>query len=245
MLRLVRSPPVLAALAVLGLLLHAAPCRADDAPEAARRWKLTVGRYFYDRNAGSDFNLRWRNDTSSAWAGVYDDPDFGTQWRAGVDTTLQASRLVQLQPSLQVASGGFVGGSLNLQLGDVWYAYAGLGRTNLRPYFNLTFDPNDAVTWGVGHRTAAGAVYTVFLVADDRLGTGQQDWHANLRLPVAGSRLTLDVLYKRGAGDAGQVSGWGFSAGWDLPTWFVRVARDPYQNFSVQDAWRIAGGLRF
>ncbi len=214
---------------------------ADDGPH----WKLTAGRYVYDEASGNDLNLRWRNSTSSLWLGVYDDAQFGSQWRAGADTTFQPNRFVQVQPSLQAATGGFFGGSLNVQVGDAWYVLAGLGRTNLRPYFNLNFDPNDAVTWGVGHRTSGGANLSVFVVADNRLGTGQQDWHANLRLPVQDCRLTLDVQYKRGEGDVGYVRAWGYSAAWDFPRWFLRVTRDPYQNFSAQDAWRFAGGVRF
>jgi hypothetical protein len=45
--------------------------------------------------------------------------------------------------------------------------------------------------------------------------------------------------------DTGRITGWGFSANWDWPTWFMRVAYDPYQNFSAQDAWRLAVGVRF
>jgi hypothetical protein len=57
-------------------------------------------------------------------------------------------------------------------------------------------------------------------------------------------RLTLDLLRKSGL-NAGPITAWGFSANWDWPAWFVRVARDPYQNFPAQDAWRFAAGVRF
>lgn len=222
------------------------PARAADAdPLHARPWKLTVGHYFYGDYAGDDLNLRWRRGDTDAWAGVYTDRAFGTQARIGADTAITLSELVQLQPSLQAATQGFVGGSLNLQIGNAWYGYGGIGRTNLKPYFNLNFDPNDAVTLGVGHRTPAGDVYALFVVADDRLHTGQRDWHVTARRGVAGMRATLDILRKSGRGDAGYVTGWGATVTWDFPRWFLRVARDPYQNFSAQDAWRIAAGARF
>jgi hypothetical protein len=176
---------------------------------------------------------------------VYTDRAFGTQARIGADTSIPLTELVQLQPSLQAASQGFLGGSLNLQVGDAWYGYAGLGRTNLKPYFNLNFDPNDAVTVGVGHRTPAGDVYTLFVVADDRLHTGQKDWHVNARWAVRGARATVDVLRKNGRGDGGYVAAWGATLTWDFPRWFLRAARDPYQNFSTQSAWRVAAGVRF
>jgi hypothetical protein len=144
-----------------------------------------------------------------------------------------------------VASRGFAGGSFNVQLGGPWYAIAGFGRTDARPYFNLNFDPNDAVTLGVGHLAANSASYTVFVVADNRFHTQQRDWHANVKLPFGNSHATFDVLRKSGLSDAGYIKAWGFSGNWDWPRWFARIAYDPYQNFSAQNAWRIAGGVRF
>jgi hypothetical protein len=132
-----------------------------------------------------------------------------------------------------------------VQLGGSWYAIGGLGRTDTRPYFNLNFDPNDAVTVGVGHLAANSANYTVFVVADNRFHTQQRDWHANVKLPFGNSHATFDVLRKSGLSDAGYIKAWGFSANWDWPRWFTRVAYDPYQNFSAQNAWRVAGGVRF
>lgn len=229
------------------LLVALAGSAVADEPDALRvpAWKLTVGNYRYPDYSGWDVNLRWRRWDTDAWVGIYRDPDFGSQTRAGADTSVNLSSRLQLQPSLQVASGGFIGGSLTLQAGDDWYGFAGLGRTNLKPYFNLNFDPNDAITVGVGHKTASGGQFTAFLVADDRLHTQQKDWHLGYRLPVGDMRLTLDMMRKSGLSDAGPISAWGASATWDWPRWFVRIARDPYQNFSAQNAWRLATGVRF
>ena len=121
---------------------------------------------------------------------------------------------------------------------------AGFGRTDARPYFNLNFDPNDALTFGAGHQSADGLSYVLFVVADDRFHTGQRDWHFNIRIPAGDSHATLDLLRKSGLSDAGPITAWGFSANWDWPAWFLRVAYDPYQNFSAQNAWRFAGGVR-
>ena len=226
------------------LLAYAAMGRAGAAG-ASPPWKLTVGEYVYGGYDGTDVNLRWRADDTSAWAGTYTDQNFGTQTRAGADTSIDAGKYVQVQPSLQVASRGFVGGSLNVQAGGAWYGMAGIGRTDARPYFNLNFDPNDALTFGAGHRGADGAEYSVFVVADDRFHTGQRDWHANAQLPFGDSHATLDLMRKSGLSDAGRITGWGGSANWDWPTWFLRVAYDPHQNFSAQNAWRFAAGVRF
>ena len=209
------------------------------------RWKLTVGEYAYADYAGTDANLRWRHDGTDAWAGIYDDRVFGSQARMGADTIVNVAPYLQVQPSLQLATQGFVGGSVNLQVGAAWYGVVGFGRTDARPYFNLNFDPNDAVTFGVGHQEEGGYSYEVFVVADDRFHTGQRDWHLNAQIPFGESHATLDLLHKTGSSDAGPVSAWGFSANYDWPGWFLRVAYDPYQNFSTQSAWRFAGGVRF
>lgn len=208
-------------------------------------WKLTLGRYAYAGYSGSDLNLRWRREDTSAWAGVYTDRVFGTQARAGADTSFDAGTYLRVQPSLQIASRGFIGGSLTLQIGGPWYAIAGFGRTDTKPYFNLNFDPNDAVTLGVGSTAGNGMSYSVFVVADDRFHTRQRDWHANIQLPFGKSHATVDLLRKSGLSEAGYITGWGFSANWDWPAWFLRAAYDPYQNFSAQNAWRFAGGVRF
>jgi hypothetical protein len=252
-MRVIRSKLLLSVLLIgLGETSLAADPGAPDqplAPDAGRGggqpWKLTLGDYEYSGYSGQDLNLRWQHGDTHAWLGAYTDRLFGAQGRAGVDTSVDLGASVQLQPSLQVATRGFVGGSLTLQAGDRWFGLAGIGRTNLAPYFNLNFDPNDALTFGAGHHTADGSVYTVFVVADDRLHTRQRDWHVNMRIPVSDMRATLDILRKSGLSDAGYITAWGFSATWDWPAWFVRVARDPYQNFSAQSAWRFAGGLRF
>ena len=222
-----------------------AACGAPAEAAPAFPWKLTVGEYEYANYHGTDVNLRWRADDTSAWLGVYSDPVFGTQARTGADTSINLGDYVQLQPSVQAATLGFLGASLNLQVGAAWYGLAGFGRTDARPYFNLNFDPNDALTFGAGHHAVNGVSYLVFVVADDRFHTGQRDWHANVQIPCGDSHATLDLLHKSGLTDSGPISGWGFSANWDWPRWFVRVAFDPHQNFSTQDAWRFASGMRF
>jgi hypothetical protein len=233
-----------ACFAAVVLLAQAVCARAAD-ETAPLPWKLTVGEYAYANYSGTDVNLRWRADDSSAWVGAYSDRVFGTQARTGADTSINVGQYVQVQPSIQAASMGFLGGSVNLQVGGSWYGLVGFGRTDARPYFNLNFDPNDALTFGSGYHAANGISYLVLVVADDRFHTGQRDWHANVQIPCGDSHATLDLLRKSGLTDAGPISGWGFSANWDWPRWFLRLAYDPHQNFSAQDAWRVATGMRF
>lgn len=88
---------------------------------AEQPFKLTLGSYDTPSNRGTDVNLRWRQDDTNAWVGYYRDADFGSQWRTGFDSNVDLTDWASLQPSLQLASQGFVGGSLNLQLGQQVY----------------------------------------------------------------------------------------------------------------------------
>jgi len=234
--------PVTTACAALTAWIVTAPVQASD---DARPFKLTLGYYQYQDDQGQDVNVRWQRGGSHVWVGHYQDHSFGEQSRAGADTSIDVNNLVSVQPSLQVATSGFVGGSLNVQIGHAWYGLTGIGRTNLKPYFNLNFDPNDAVTLGGGHVFDNGQNWSLFVVRDNRLRTGQTDWHLTARIPVGDDRLSLDLMRKSGEGDTGYVRNWALSATWDFPRWFIRLARDPKQGFSAQDAWRLSGGIRF
>ena len=155
--------------------------------------KLTLGRYHLggagggggvgsDASNGTDLNLRYRQGSRTVWLGAYQDANTTRQWRAGWDdqwdvptnAIANAAGPAQVLPSLQVASGGFVGGSMALQVGAPFYAQVGLGRTNLRPYANLNFDPNDALMATLGWQGEGGRQAALAVIADDRLGTGQQ-----------------------------------------------------------------------
>ncbi len=232
-------------LGVLALLMPLAAL-ADDTAE----YKLTLGNYRYDAGySGQDVNLRRRAGDTNAWLAVYRDREFGQQARTGVDTSIELADALALQPSVQAATRGFLGGSINLQWGATWFGLVGWGRTNLRPYYNLNWDPNDAVTIGLGWRGDGGRTVSVTLIADDRLHTHQRDLHLFGRWPLGESlRLTLDLMHKSGlGGDDGSlaVRAWGWSATLDWPAWFLRLAHDPKQNFSGLDADRLSIGLRF
>ncbi len=224
-------------------LLAPTLAQADDAPE----YKLTVGNYRYSAGySGQDVNLRRRSGDTDAWLAFYRDGQFGQQARTGFDTAIHLADTLSLQPSLQAATRGFLGGSVNLQWGSTWFGLVGWGRTNLKPYYNLNWDPNDALTVGAGWRGEGGRTLSVTLIADDRLHTHQRDLHFFGRWPVAQDlRLTLDLMHKTGQGDEGEVRAWGWSATLDWPAWFLRFAHDPRQNFSGLDADRLSVGLRF
>ena len=242
------------AIATLILMCFTFSAQAENAGTDGdkKNYKLTVGDYFYrdpsGNFSGQDLNLRYRRNNTSAWVGFYHDRVFGEQARIGFDTSWQPldTLSVSILPSLQAATHGFVGGNFAVQVGTIWFAQVGIGRTNLRPYANLNFDPNDALTFAIGHRSDNGSTYSLTTVADDRLHTGQRHTHlvGQWQLPYS-QRLTIDILHKTGNGDDGYVRVWGETVTYDFPRWFLRVAYDPKQNFGTANATRLSVGIRF
>jgi len=220
------------------------PCPAVAGGDAA--FKLTVGWYRYsDSTDGVDTNLRHSSDLGNVWLGYYRQTEPATsQWRAGWDRTF--GERVRISPSVQLASGGFVGGSIQAEAGAPWFAALGFGRTNLRPYVNLNFDPNDSYVVAAGRRGEAGQVVMVQMVRDNRENPDQRHFHLVYRQPLEPrDRLTIDALYKVGNVDAERIRRWGLTVTYDWPKFFVRVARDPNTNFTPVDAWRLSMGTRF
>ena len=243
----------------IGLCLAHAAC-AQNTPDAgsagdgdapATPFKLTVGAYRVSGGGqpsgpGLDLNLRYTYGDGNVWIGWFRSPvlDF-KQPRAGWDHTFTLGP-VRLLPSLQVASGGFVGGSLAIETGDSWFVGTGLGRTNLRPYANLNFDPNDSYTVYGGYKWSDDTAVSVVLVRDNRLNPDQQDLHFIYRLPLPDKqRLTLDLLAKQGTVDGQFIRRTGLTVTYDWPRVFVRVAYDPKVNFTVQNMVRLSVGTRF
>lgn len=226
---------------------------ADGAAEALApvAYKFTSGIYNFTGGGlptgqGLDINLRASGSQGNFWVGWFRSPMLEVhQSRAGWDQTYTFGE-VRWMPSLQIASGGFVGGSFGVELGDSWFVGAGLGRTNLRDYVNLNFDPNDALMLSGGYRWGEKSSLTAQLVRDNRQHPDQQHIHLTYRIPVReGDRLTLDVLSKRGLVDGERIARVGFSAGYDWPQYFVKLAWDPQTNFTAQDMVRLSFGARF
>lgn len=219
------------------------PCSAaDDEPQ----FKLTAGGYFFSENGhGVDVNLRHSSDYGNAWLGYFRAQKLdANQWRGGWDRSF--GEAIRLQPSIQAASGGFVGGSLNVEAGSTWVAGAGFGRTNLRPYYNLNFDPNDSWSLLTGYRGDSGSSVVASYVRDNRENPDQQHFHVTMRTPMPDKqRLTFDVLYKRGLVEGARISKLGATVTYDWPQLFVRLAYDPKTNFTVDNAWRLSVGTRF
>ena len=228
------------------------PTQATESdPSSAVPWqfKLTASHYnTHGQTSAQDINLRGLREDTTWWVAHYRRAAEFEQSRAGWEQNWGFD-WGQLNSSLQVASHGFAGGALSARLGDeVLYGLIGWGRTNLKDYYNLNFDPNDAVTLGVGGKLQGHANYTLYTVKDDRLHTGQQISHAVLRWPLlASTRLSLDYAYKRGRSSAqdARVHGHSLAIGLDHQNVFLRVTADNKVNFSNDNQTRVAVGLRF
>lgn len=227
------------------VLLICAPAWADEPAEPP--FKLTTGAYHGSQTGwGVDTNLRYGSDAlGHLWVGYFRSHGMDvTQWRAGWDRSFGSA--VRVQPSLQLAQGGFVGGSVNVETGERWVVGAGFGRTNLKPYVNLNFDPNDSWSLLAAWRAEDGRSLTASFVRDNRQNPDQRHFHLVWREPLRpGERLTLDLLLKRGKVEGERISRAGLTATYDWPRWFLRLAYDPRTNFTPENTWRLSAGIRF
>ena len=220
------------------------------APESKVAWKFTPTWYNSTSEPNAwDFNLRGNTDTQTWWVGYYQRSDEFQQLRLGYERPVEFS-YGRFVPSLQYASRGFLGGSLYAELGRDYYGILGWGRTNLNDYYNLNFDPNDAVTLGAGTRVLPRTTLSLYQIRDDRLDTGQRVTHLVARIkPDERSRWTIDVFHKSGRPDSDPesdpVRGTGATVTYDFDRYFVRVASDPHVNFTDNHMVRVAFGFRF
>jgi hypothetical protein len=239
-----------AAIVLAAFLASAGPAAhaAADGDSPGPDFKLTLGRYASDDgNTGLDANLRGNLGAHTAWVGLYRDRSGIRQARSGYEFRIDGETLRTVL-SLQNASGGVVVGSVTSEIGERSYAILGFGRTNVRNYVNLNYDPNDAITLGVGTRAIAQTELSLFNVHDDRLHTRQNVTHLVLRRRFEGEqRLTLDLSSKRGYTSDGlwlrQDRSW--SLGYDRGPLFVRLTVDPHAGFTSASQKRLQLGARF
>ena len=237
-------------LAILALALFAsAPACLAASQEAPIDWKLT---YTHHRaqleRDGADLNLRGTLDATVFWIGHYRRANEFEQTRGGLERTLSFG-WGKLLLSGQAATHGFLGYATQAEIGSGSVRpLVGFGRTNLKPYYNLNFDPNDMVTVGVVADLPQSMRASFYAIHDDRLGTGQNVLHAVLRTSdSAAGRWTIDVAQRRGPlGDAGPFSvRTGLGVIYDRAPYFGRVVYDPNANFSGHDMLRVGLGARF
>lgn len=234
----------------LAWLLGAVAGMAMAQDTATDNWSFKLTPSVYSQRTApqaTDINLRGNLGPHALWIGQYRQAGFGEQTRVGYEYTAM-SDWGQLVYSLQAAERGFAGGSVTAQIGHQFYGIAGWGRTNLQPYYNLNFDPNDAITLGVGGWWQDRHQVSLSQTWDDRLHTGQRVTHLVWRYhPDEVQRLSVDLADKRGRGEAGGawLHGNSLSLTWDWRGHFVRFAVDQKVNFSNDTQQRLSIGWRF
>jgi hypothetical protein len=209
-------------------------------------WKVTLGIYKTAADWSGDLNLRGSSGDFNFWLGGYVTEGGDGVARIGGEWTYKSSAL-RFTPTLAIATNGLVSGQLYSEIGSRAYLIAGISRTNLKDYYNLTFDPNESLQLGAGIHLDRRTLLNAYSIFDVRLHTGQQNTHVVFRHYLSHEhRLTVDVVYKSGHTDEDEfVRGLGVTATWDWARVFVRAAYDPYANFTSETMWRLGGGVRF
>ena len=230
-------------------LLASAPICAAEPNASPVDWKLTYTHHVAQQERdGMDLNLRGTRDATVFWLGHYKRTNEFEQTRGGLERTLSFD-WGKLLLSGQAATHGFLGYATQAEIGSGSVRpLVGFGRTNLKPYYNLNFDPNDMVTAGVVADLPQSMRASFYAIHDDRLGTGQTVVHAVLRTSDdTARRWTIDVAQRRGPlGDGGPIAvRTGVGVTYDRAPYFGRVVYDPNANFTGHDMVRLSFGARF
>lgn len=233
-------------LCLLPLLALTGQALADESDHWA--FKLTPSYYKTSNQTDAyDINLRGNYGPHAVWLAHYQRGSEFDQSRTGYEYTLQLPYL-QVVPSLQVATRGFVGGSLTAQVGGQVYAILGAGRTNEKDYYNLNFDPNDSTTLGAGIHLTPESSLSLFSTRDNRLHTDQVVNHLVLRTHLGDDQqIIIDLSNKQGrpSRDEDSVKGNALSVSYERHGIFIRLAQDRKVNFSNDDQTRVTVGFRF
>jgi hypothetical protein len=209
--------------------------------------KLTFGIYFTPGSRAYDLNLRHQFGNFTAWIAGFYDPNSNKLLRVGGQYDYKKSWL-HLVPTLEVETNRAMSGSLYSELGSgKTYAIAGISRTNLRPFFDLFWDPSDSVQLGIGHKISNYDRIQAYTIFDVRLHTEQQNTHVLWRHKLnASNGITFDGVFKSGHGDSGEfIRAVGIGVYYDREKWFWKLYYDPHVNFSDHTMVRTGIGLKF
>jgi hypothetical protein len=223
----------------------------DLDPDEKISWKTTISSYRDSLHGDAyDLNMRGNTEKLTFWLGQYSHANVFKQTRLGMEYS-HALPLGRLVGSVQIATENFLGWSLTWdgkKAGQHGFGpMVGIGRTNLKPYYNLNFDPNDSVLIGGSYSSPSNGAFTLYRISDDRLHTGQQTTHLVWRRSLPeGKRLTLDAFARKGASEPGGTvyRGKGAMMTLDVNDWFMRVGYDPKANWTPSNIVRMAIGFR-
>jgi hypothetical protein len=209
--------------------------------------KLTLGIYFTPGDRAYDLNLRHQFGSFTAWIAGFYDPKSNKLMRVGAQYDYKKAWF-HFVPTLEVSTTKAVAGSLYSELGSgKTFAIAGVSRTNLKPFFDLFWDPGDSVQLGIGHKISSYDRISAFTIFDVRLHTQQQNTHVVWRHKLnANNGITFDGLFKSGHTDSGEfIHRVGIGVYYDRPKWFWKLYYDPRANFSSRTMVRTGIGMKF
>ena len=209
--------------------------------------KLTLGIYFTRGARAYDLNLRHQFGPWTAWIAGFYDPNSNKLMRVGAQYDYKKGWL-HLVPSLEVSTTRAMAGSLSSELGSgKTVVLAGVSRTNLRPFFDLFWDPGDSVQLGIARRLSSYDRISAFTIIDVRLHTQQQNTHVLWRHKLnRNNGITFDGLFKSGHTESGEfIRNVGMGVYYDRPKWFWKLYYDPHVNFTNRTMVRTGIGLKF
>ncbi len=209
--------------------------------------KLTFSTYFTPGNRAFDLNLRHQLGPFTVWIAGFYDPQTNQLLRTGIQYDYRKAWF-HFVPTVEVATTKAVSGSLSFELGSgKTVALVGYSRTNLKPFFDLFWDPGDSVQLGIGHKLSSYDRIQAYTIFDVRLHTGQQNTHVIWRRKLNRSNgITLDGVFKSGHEDSGQyIRAVGLGIYYDRPHWFWKLYYDPHVNFASHTMVRTGIGLKF
>jgi hypothetical protein len=201
--------------------------------------KLTFSHYnFSSGKDGVDLNLRHTFKSSTAWIGGYRESSGFDQ---GLCTTGR-ERYTKSTRRTQKAQN-------DVRRDHVFVLF-------VFRFVPLVYFPELRAVGSGGHRGFLGvslysemghAFYSVYAIRDNRLGTGQNNTHLYFRRYLPHDwRLTADIVNEHGTGDNNLVvRDWSVSVDADWHRWFVRMARDPHVNYTLDRQVRVSAGVRF
>jgi hypothetical protein len=209
--------------------------------------KLTFSTYFTSGNQAFDLNLRHQLGPFTVWIAGFYDPQTNKLLRTGIQYDYRKAWF-HFVPTIEVATTRAVSGSLSFELGSgKTTALVGYSRTNLKPFFDLFWDPGDSVQLGIGHKLSSYDRIQAYTIFDVRLHTGQQNTHVVWRRKLnASNGVTFDGIFKSGHEDSGQfIRSVSLGVYYDRPHWFWKLYYDPHVNFTSHTMVRTGIGLKF
>ena len=209
--------------------------------------KLTFSTYFTRGNRAFDLNLRHQLGPVTVWIAGFYDPQSNKLLRTGIQYDYRKAWF-HFVPTIEVATTKAVSGSLSFELGSgKTIALVGYSRTNLKPFFDLFWDPGDSVQLGIGHKLSSYDRIQVYTIFDVRLHTSQQNTHLLWRHKLnRNNGITFDGIFKSGHEDSGQyIRSVSLGVYYDRPHWFWKLYYDPHVNFTSHTMVRTAIGLKF